>query len=175
MLQRRFYSCAQNASSIASTWLKETTKSSPLLTRTQFLDANQVKCLSATLSRPLLHPSLSIANSPPPVDTALPAGYHLAYFTSSQLEEQLGIDGTDAEANPPRPFTRRMWAGGELYWTGKDNLLRVGQDVIEETNLVSAEAKMTRMGEEMIVVGVEKTFQNNAGIALVDKRYILCH
>jgi hydroxyacyl-ACP dehydratase HTD2-like protein with hotdog domain len=87
------------------------------------------------------------------------------------VEEALGRDGTDTTFNPPSPFTRRMWAGGELEWLGGDNnKLRVGQQVTETTKLISAVGKKTRAGEEMIVVGVEKAFENEDGVALIDKR-----
>jgi hypothetical protein len=68
-----------------------------------------------------------------------------------------------------------MWAGGRVSWprneNGKLNLLRVGQEVREITKVLSAEPKVVRKtGEEMIVVGVEKTFENEDGIAVVDQR-----
>jgi hydroxyacyl-ACP dehydratase HTD2-like protein with hotdog domain len=95
----------------------------------------------------------------------------LAYFTPSQVEEELGRDGTDTTFNPPRPFTRRMWAGGELEWIGGEtNRLKIGQEVTETTKLVSAVGKNTRAGEEMVVVGVEKSYENERGVTLIDKR-----
>jgi len=42
--------------------------------------------------------------------------------------------------------------------------------VTETTKLVSAVGKMTRAGEEMVVVGVEKSYENEQGVALIDKR-----
>jgi hydroxyacyl-ACP dehydratase HTD2-like protein with hotdog domain len=64
-----------------------------------------------------------------------------------------------------------MWAGGELNWTqDKNALLRVGQEVKETTKLISAEPKKLKSGGEMLVVGVEKTFSNDHGVALVDRR-----
>jgi len=48
--------------------------------------------------------------------------------------------------------------------------LRIGQVVTETTRLLSAEGKKTRAGEEMVVVGVEKVYENEKGVALVDKR-----
>jgi hypothetical protein len=69
-----------------------------------------------------------------------------------------------------------MWAGGEVRWPRTDgrkrpNLLRVGQEVRETTKVLSAEAKtVKRMGEEMVVVGVEKVFENEDGVAIVDRR-----
>jgi hydroxyacyl-ACP dehydratase HTD2-like protein with hotdog domain len=87
------------------------------------------------------------------------------------LESELGLDGTDRTVNPLAPFTRRMWAGGELTWTQEKNvLLRVGQEVEETTKLLSAEAKKLKNGGEMLIVGVEKTFSNSHGVALVDRR-----
>lgn len=85
------------------------------------------------------------------------------------------MDGTDASYNPEAPFTRRMWAGGEVRWPrgqdGRVNLLRVGQEVRETTRMLSAEAKIVRKtGEEMVIVRVEKVFENEVGIAVVDRR-----
>jgi hydroxyacyl-ACP dehydratase HTD2-like protein with hotdog domain len=99
----------------------------------------------------------------------------LIYFTPAFLEGKLGIDGTDASFNPDEPFTRRMWAGGKVRWPrsedGKLNLLRVGQEVKETTKLLSAEPKIVKKtGEEMIVVGVEKTLENEYGVAVIDQR-----
>lgn len=160
---RRPYSSAW-AISVAAQFLSSS-QTQPPRARTQLLDGNQLQRLSATLSRS------ELANSLPENGTPLPAGYHLAYFTPAQVEAHLGRDGTDTTFNPPRPFTRRMWAGGELEWTGGDiNRLKVGQKVTEVTKLVSSVGKKTRGGEEMIVVGVEKTYENEHGIALIDKR-----
>lgn len=98
------------------------------------------------------------------------------YFTPAFLETDLGADGTDVSYNPSPPFTRRMWAGGEVRWPrderGRVNPLRVGQEVVETTRVLSAEPKVVKKtGEEMIVVGVEKVFGNEDGVAVVDRRY----
>ncbi|EEQ29343.1 hypothetical protein McanMca71_004241 [Microsporum canis] len=155
--------------------------------RTQILDANQLQLLSLTLNKNNLYPGSPPFLSPPsqaekqtssaPIaGTPIPPGYHLVYFTPQFLEEHLGPDGTDVSYNPDPPFTRRMWAGGEIIWPrrkdgGRPNLLRVGQTVTETTKLLSAEPKVIRKtGEEMIVVGVEKVFENENGVALIDKR-----
>lgn len=159
---RRFYSSESDAKAIAFEFLSKT-QSNPPYAQTQLLDANQLQRFSATFSRPELSKTL------PKNGTPLPAGYHLAYFTPAQVEEELGRDGTDTTFNPPSPYTRRMWAGGELEWV-KENKLRIGQEVTETTRLVSAYAKKTRAGNDMIIVGVEKKFQNERGVALIDKR-----
>lgn len=62
-----------------------------------------------------------------------------------------------------------MWAGGELEWV-RDNRLSVGQEVKERTLVKSVEAKVTKGGEEMLVVRVDKSFENERGQALLDRR-----
>ncbi|KAJ5758434.1 hypothetical protein N7520_005590 [Penicillium odoratum] len=150
-------------------------------TRTQTLDANQLQLLTLTLNRPSLFPgSSSLSNAPlgPPAETPIPPGYHLVYFTPAFLETELGADGTDTSYNPDAPFTRRMWAGGEVLWPrnseGQPNLLRVGQEVRETTHVLSAEHKVVKKtGEDMLVVGVEKVFSNEQGVSVVDRRHVL--
>lgn len=135
----------------------------------QYLDGNQLQRLSLTLGRPNLFSNVSIHKNKPGFKTPLPPGYHLVYFTPAALPHELGLDGTDMTFSPDYPFTRRMWAGGEVRWN-RNNPLRVGDLATETTKLLSAEPKMTRAGEEMIVVGIEKTVSNADGEALVDKR-----
>ncbi|KAL8788877.1 MAG: hypothetical protein Q9195_007091 [Heterodermia aff. obscurata] len=139
------------------------------ITQRQLIDANQLQRLSLTLNRPNLHADQSIRLEAPSAGTPVPPGYHLAYFTPAALSNELGQDGTDRIYNPKAPYTRRMWAGGDISWDIK-NQLSVGQEVTETTRLLSADAKVTRTGEEMIVVGVQKTFKNRNGVALVDRR-----
>ncbi|EGE82406.1 mesaconyl-C4 CoA hydratase, variant [Blastomyces dermatitidis ER-3] len=167
---------APTASTIASNFLSRFQSLGPQ-TRTQILDANQLQLLSLTLNRNSLYPgSPALSNArPPEAGTPIPPGHHLVYFTPTFLEGELGADGTDASYNPEAPFTRRMWAGGEVRWPrgrdGRVNLLRVGQEVRETTRMLSAEAKVVRKtGEEMVVVGVEKVFENENGVAVVDRR-----
>jgi hydroxyacyl-ACP dehydratase HTD2-like protein with hotdog domain len=137
----------------------------PVSTHSQLLDANQLHLLSITLNR------TPKSYAPPKDGTPIPPGHHLVYFTPSIVESELGLDGTDRTVNPLSPFTRRMWAGGELTWSlSPDSILRVGQEVTETTHLVSAEPKKLKSGGEMLVVGVEKTFANEKGVALTDKR-----
>ena len=156
--------------------LLENANSAKPLVRRQFLDANQLQRLSLTLNRPSLFSDVSVKDllEGPVKGTPIPPGYHLAYFTPAFVPHDLGPDGADISYNPPPPFTRRMWAGGKLTWR-KENLLRVADNAVETTILVSSEAKRTRQGDEMIVVGVEKTFENSNGLALVDRRDWVFH
>ena len=139
------------------------------LRRSQLLDSNQLQRMSLTLGRPNLYTDLSICERELINGTPLPPGYHLAYFTPAALPHELGRDGTDVAFSPEHPFTRRMWAGGEVRWI-EANPLRIGDIAVETTRVLSAEPKMTRVGEEMILVGIEKTFENAHGVALVDRR-----
>jgi hydroxyacyl-ACP dehydratase HTD2-like protein with hotdog domain len=137
----------------------------PVSVRKQLLDANQLHLLNITLGRKATSFDL------PRDETPIPPGYHLVYFTPSILEEELGIDGTDRTVNPLAPYSRRMWAGGELRWNQQEGKgLKVGQTVQETTKLISAEPKLLKTGASMLVVGVEKTFENDHGIALTDCR-----
>ncbi|KAI0863782.1 hypothetical protein F4860DRAFT_50056 [Xylaria cubensis] len=140
-----------------------------VITRRQYLDANQLQKLSLTLNRGSLHPNLDVTQDAPPTGTTIPPGYHLAYFTPNGLESELGADGTDRSFNVSAPFTRRMWAGGRMRWI-KDCPLRVGEEAEERTRLISAEPKISRDGNEMVLVRVEKEFWNDKGLAVADER-----
>jgi hydroxyacyl-ACP dehydratase HTD2-like protein with hotdog domain len=167
-LRRLFTTTAHPHSSSASDACSEILsrfQNAPISTRSQLLDANQLHLLAITLNRTPTSYQLPKDGAP------IPPGHHLVYFTPPIIEAELGLDGTDRTVNPLSPFTRRMWAGGELTWTQNESaLLRVGQMVRETTKLVSAEPKKLKSGGEMLAVGVEKTFENAAGVALVDKR-----
>ncbi|MCJ1275364.1 hypothetical protein MMC21_003167 [Puttea exsequens] len=168
---RRLASTTASASTkrLADSLLQTATNSPPVV-RKQFLDANQTQRLSLGLHRPQLYRGLPVTTDRPPLEgIPLPPAYHLVYFTPAALTDELGSDGTDRSFSPEQPFTRRMWAGGELQWK-KANPLRIGEEVTETTRLVSAKAKCTRAGEEMIVTRTEKIFTNTRGLALVDKR-----
>ncbi|KAL8734553.1 MAG: hypothetical protein Q9166_001453 [cf. Caloplaca sp. 2 TL-2023] len=136
----------------------------------QLLDSHQTQGLSLTLNRPQLYSNGGDVRKETPTNgTPLPPGYHLVYFTPAALLDELGSDGSDIDFSPAEPFTRRMWAGGELKWE-KGNPLRIGDEATETTRLLSADAKTGRTGEEMIIIRVEKTFENARGLAVVDKR-----
>ena len=149
-------------------------------TRSQLLDANQLRLFSLALNRAHLWPSSqrSLEDAEPVEGTPIPAGYHLAYFTPPQLPTILGQDGTDASFNPDPPFTRRMWAGGGIEWpsssskSGSTHFLRIGDVVSETTKVLSCEPKtIKKTGESMLVVGVLKEFRDSKGnLCVVDRR-----
>ncbi|KAL1842673.1 hypothetical protein VTK73DRAFT_3071 [Phialemonium thermophilum] len=156
-------------------------------TQSQVIDAHQVQRLSLTLGRPYLHPTSpqlddggdDLRIRPPRLGTPLPPGYHLAFFTPAAPESALGPDGTDAPFAPPPPFTRRMWAGGRVRWARAGSAeLRVGDEVVETTRLVSAVPKVSRRRQadggggavEMVLVRVRKDYFVRGTLALEDER-----
>ncbi|KAF2196649.1 hypothetical protein GQ43DRAFT_435831 [Delitschia confertaspora ATCC 74209] len=169
---RSFSSNSQISAAEAAQEVLHRFGSKPISARKQLIDPNQVRLLSLTLGRDSLHKgSPSLSEEVPRNGTPIPPGYHLAYFTPAILKDHLGPDGSDQTVNPLPPFTRRMWAGGELKWSkNPEQLLRVGQEVEEVTTIVSAEPKKLKTGVEMILVGVEKQFNAPAGLALTDRR-----
>lgn len=146
----------------------------PVSVREQLLDANHVRLLSTTFGRQNVHEKASLDADGAPVEgTPLPPGYHFIYFTPTFQEQSLGIDGTDKTLNPLSPWTRRMWAGGSMEWTqDPKRILRIGQKVKETTQITSAEEKKMKSGDSMVLAGLEKTFENEHGVALVDKRLV---
>ncbi|KXT00113.1 hypothetical protein AC579_7203 [Pseudocercospora musae] len=145
--------------------------------RKQLLDANQARLFSLTLDRKQLWPtSESLIDGEPKAGTPLPAGYHNAYFTPTQLPGQLGIDGTDTSYNPEPPFTRRMWAGGSIAWPGSSinekSYLRVGDTAMEVTRVLSCDVKIIKKtGDVMLVVGVVKEFYDSQeNLCVLDHR-----
>lgn len=146
--------------------------SGKVVTRNQLIDSNQLQRLSLTLNRKHLHPGVDVSSKPPARGTPLPPGYHLVYFTSAGVESELGVDGTDKTFNAPAPFTRRMWAGGQMQFL-KGTSLKVGEEVEERTRLVGATPKKSKGGDEMVLVDVEKEFWGRDGLAVKDKRFVI--
>lgn len=139
------------------------------ITRRQMLDGNQLQKLSLTLNRTHIYPGQEISVAPPAAGTPVPPGHHLVYFTPDGVEAQLGADGTDQTFNAPSPFTRRMWAGGQMRWN-PDSPLLVGEEAEEVTRLLGATAKKSRNGGEMVLVEVEKELWGRKGLAVTDQR-----
>jgi hypothetical protein len=140
--------------------------------RRQILDANQLQKLSLTLGRRELG-GVDVSDTPPVTGTPVPPGWHLVYFTPNGVESELGPDGTDRTFNSPAPFTRRMWAGGQMAWPaagGEKAALRVGDEVEERTRFVGATAKANKAGQEMVLVEIEKEFWGPRGLGVVDQR-----
>jgi len=172
---RRLYSATSTASaSEAAAEILQRFGNKPISVKEQIFDANQVRLLTLTLGRPSLHRGgVPATEQAPKEGTPIPPGYHLVYFLPTFLEQDLGNDGTDKTLNPLSPYTRRMWAGGELEWTqDPSSILRVGQTVKETTRITSAEGKQMKSGGSLVIAGLEKTFETKNGVALIDRRLI---
>ncbi|RMZ87507.1 hypothetical protein DV736_g5266, partial [Chaetothyriales sp. CBS 134916] len=163
---------------IAEAFISKFASGQPFV-RKQLIDANQLRLFSLTLNRPCLwRGSPTLQKLEPTKGTPVPPAYHWAYFNPVQLQFQLGIDGTDASFNPGPPFTRRMWAGGSLYWPGakpfqkEQHYLTIGDITTETTRLLSCEPKIIkRTGESMLVVGISKELRDSKDhLCVVDNR-----
>lgn len=62
----------------------------------------------------------------------LPIGHHLVYFPSQTRLSSLFPDGTDPLHSPGPPFTRRMWAGGNIEFLKPLKLDLAAFHVLEE-------------------------------------------
>ncbi|KAF4458874.1 mesaconyl-C4 hydratase [Fusarium albosuccineum] len=115
--------------------------------------------LSTTLTD-LLSPSTQSSSSPtiasPP--TPLPQGHHLVYFPIQLAPSQLIPDGADPDHSPGSPFTRRVWAGGEVTFskTWRDMRLDARPAVCREK--VEDVSLRGRDGEEKVFVDVWRRY-----------------
>ncbi|KAF9013857.1 hypothetical protein BDQ17DRAFT_1230949 [Cyathus striatus] len=81
----------------------------------------------------------------------LPYGHHLAFFHARQPESRLREDGTDEDISPPKPFLRRMWAGGSITWDNSNPLL-IGHKAKAFSNVASAQKKGFEKGRPMVFI-----------------------
>ena len=82
--------------------------------------------------------------APPREGDQLGYGHHLAFFHPRNPEKFLRWDGTDVDFSPPKPFTRRMWAGGRMEWKRP---LHVGDRAEAVSTIASVERKGFGAGE----------------------------
>lgn len=82
--------------------------------------------------------------APPREGDALGYGHHLTFFHPRNPEKFLRWDGTDVDFSPPKPFTRRMWAGGRMEWKSP---LCVGDRVEAVSTIASVQKKGFGEGE----------------------------
>ncbi|EJU05021.1 Thioesterase/thiol ester dehydrase-isomerase [Dacryopinax primogenitus] len=112
-----------------------------------------------------------IYSTPPPTVAGLPfgPGHHLVLFPPIAPEAELNPDGTEPMFTPPLPWSRRMWAGGEMEWV-PDNELRIGDAVKCESAIDTVEEKGWRDDKPKLFVWQRHKISNNKGVALVDRR-----
>ncbi|KAF5714969.1 mesaconyl-C4 hydratase [Fusarium mundagurra] len=111
--------------------------------------------LLTTTINDLLYPSPteSKISSPP---RALPQGHHLVYFPIQLPPSRLIPDGADPDHSPGPPYTRRVWAGGEVIFRGDEMKLDarpvICKEQIEDVTLRGKE------GEEKVFVDVWRKY-----------------
>ncbi|KAL8706761.1 MAG: hypothetical protein Q9225_007917 [Loekoesia sp. 1 TL-2023] len=84
-------------------------------------------------------------------------GYHLIYFPSDSKVSSLFPDGTDPLHSPGPPFTRRMWAGGDV--TFHKDLKLFGQKLRCSESISDVEIK-GKEGEEKVFVTIRRSINN---------------
>ncbi|CZR41067.1 uncharacterized protein FPRO_10656 [Fusarium proliferatum ET1] len=98
-------------------------------------------------------PTESEISSPP---RALPQGHHLVYFPIQLPPSRLIPDGADPDHSPGPPYTRRVWAGGEVVFRGDEMKLdarpAICKESIEDVTLRGKE------GEEKVFVDVWRKY-----------------
>ncbi|CAG8660074.1 9460_t:CDS:2 [Funneliformis caledonium] len=112
-----------------------------------------------------------LATQVPPKGTQIPPNYHLAYFPPKAYENELESDGTESRYAPPPPFSRRMWAGGELSFSA-NNPLRVGQQVSMSTKCREVKVKPSPRGENLFL-WLDRDISNELGWSMREARCIV--
>jgi hydroxyacyl-ACP dehydratase HTD2-like protein with hotdog domain len=135
----------------------------PLPSARENLDRAIVKKLLDTLST-FLPPECSQLRGRA-ADFNVPMGHHLVWFNTSMPADKLLADGTDPLHSPGAPWTRRMWAGGQLE-------LRPGvyfdseKGFVANSDVVCAErikdVRLAGQGDaEKIFVTIERRYARN--------------
>lgn len=106
--------------------------------------------LDATLHDVLPHQEYRIGKT----RTFMPQSYHLIYFHPATRLSSLFPDGTDPLHSPGMPFTRRMWAGGDITFKGhltfRDSAFLRCMESIKDVEIKGNE------GDEKIFVTIER-------------------
>ncbi|KAJ7089844.1 hypothetical protein B0H15DRAFT_839470 [Mycena belliarum] len=107
----------------------------------------------------------------PQISASLGYGSHLAFFHPRNPERDLRTDGTDADFCPPKPWTRRMWAGGHMSWD-LQNPLRIGETAMSTSTVRSVEKKGFDKGSPMVFVNqkIEVAMVGQGRSSVVEER-----
>ncbi|CAM1503018.1 Fc.00g077940.m01.CDS01 [Cosmosporella sp. VM-42] len=151
-LSRRYISltCRTFASEPSLDQTLKALTSRPSKTIPDYLTPMPSHLLTTTLSDLLQtpHPSSSTIQSPAAV---LPQGHHLVYFPIQSRPSALIPDGADPDHSPGEPFTRRVWAGGQVKFGKRWRDMRLDcREVVCRETVRRAEVKGT--GEKRKVV-----------------------
>ncbi|KAJ7460802.1 hypothetical protein FB451DRAFT_1270374 [Mycena latifolia] len=148
LLRRRLYSTSSNLSRLDIEALDDWIASPKQLVLRDTFSPERLSDLYITL------PTRDGSRAPyraPKLSTPLGYGSHLAFFHPRNPERDLRPDGTDADFRPPKPLTRRMWAGGRMSWDPQNSLL-VGESAVSTSTVDSVEKKGFEKGAPMVFV-----------------------
>jgi 3-methylfumaryl-CoA hydratase len=103
--------------------------------------------------------------------TEAPTGIHWCLAPDIAPMFGLGPDGHPARGGflPPAPFPRRMWAGGELQFSGT---FRVGDKVTRRSRIDDVSFKDGR-SEPLLFVTVSHKYHTSRGLALSERHDIV--
>ncbi|MGI9513827.1 MAG: FAS1-like dehydratase domain-containing protein [Anderseniella sp.] len=126
------------------------------------IDAGQLEKIAATFDCPV--PATGGA-------TALPPGWHWAFFPDITALSGIGRDGHQAlgEFLPPITLPRRMWASGDLKITRP---LSIGETVDKTSTILSVEEKQGRTGQ-LVFVRVGHEFAGDRGGSMHEEHQIV--
>lgn len=104
-------------------------------------------------ARPYAKPRLPSTAEP----TLLPPAHHLVYFPPNMPDSLTLPDGTDPNQSPGKPFTRRMWAGGEVEFNNaKGSRLSLDGSRVACVERVADLAIKGHPGSEKLFVRMER-------------------
>lgn len=115
--------------------------------------------LTTTLTD-LISPQTPTSSSPkissPPIP--LPQGHHLVYFPIQLPPSKLIPDGADPDHSPGPPFTRRVWAGGEVVYGKRWREMTLSCSPVVCREKVEDVSLRGREGEEKVFVDVWRRY-----------------
>lgn len=111
------------------------------------------------------------ASSGPALGDPAPLGIHWCLAPDIAPMSELGPDGHPARGGflPPVPLPRRMWAGGQLDFSGG---FRVGDIIARRSRIEAVEQKAGRSGT-LVFVTVRHDYLTPRGIALSERQDIV--
>jgi 3-methylfumaryl-CoA hydratase len=105
------------------------------------------------------------------VDRPATAGIHWCLAPDIVPMREIGPDGHPLRGGflPPVPFPRRMWAGGELTYSGG---FRIGDEVVRRSIIENVELKNGRSGE-LIFLTLRHLYSTPRGLVLEERQDIV--
>ncbi len=130
--------------------------------RVDRITSTPIDALAATLDLP---------RAPALADGAIAPLWHWLYFLPLARASEIGADGHPKRGGflPPVALPRRMWAGGRLRFEAP---LRIGDEVVRESRILSVEQKHGKSGE-LVFVTVRHEFRVAGALSLSEEHDIV--